>query len=1154
MTNTVLVTPDNWFDLLRQAAMADAGTTLEFTLSDASGQQPLADVSLGELRAVHHTYGAWWSELGGDGRPAALPLGAYDHFLSESRALLRRQAEAALASQDATAGPTQSRLAFPGYSHTLLSESPRALTFLKHFLWLPQSPSLSAWVHRLAAADDACPTARDRPWLRVLLQKAASENEQPDAHACLRAVYAGSDADRHALLAAEAEALDQCGLAELAGWARSLGLHKPTRTEPGVVIPARRPAPVGSTPDVTVLVPSYRHAAFIEAALDSVLAQTYAAFRVLVVDDRSPDDTVARAARIDDPRLQVVVNHTNLGLGTSVLRALDAIDTPYVALLNSDDLFHPERLERCRAALQQSPQAQVVATGLATIDADGRRLTVDNVRRLFDRRHVADWLQWHADTRRVAPEADLLAALLERNFLVTSSNIVARTDFLRHRADALRGLKYCLDWQIFLEAAADHALVHLPDELLGYRLHGTNTVWFDDARGAIYTLEVNRVLAHTLRQRQGPQSSPHDDTGLADVLDLLTRHAARHSDANGLAMYANELVGSRQLEEARERSAAVHDHLRSMSERFHAGRTDPHPTRQEALATAGWALADVAREDANVAREQAATAADVARREQEALHRLQAEREQVETGLRHRIAGLEVSAAAQAERQAGEAAFARSEMATKTAAQAAAHADELHRLRVSPEWLLGDRLWNRAGGSRIGEPAVRALHALRDRRNRWGLAAGRAAHRLGLARPRAVVAACWSFPIHSQTFVYQEMQALAWAGFDCTVFCCDTNAKTELPAAFSGLWDQRLVMQTEWRANQRDLDHFLRTRPTRVETLLARLGEATGLTREALLNESIVRTGFTFARHVEISGATYLHTYFFYDQSFLGLMAAYLLQIPRGITAYADHMLGDYPFKLVPLHLELADIVVATSARIKRELGAIGAGRFDDKIIVKPNGIDVARFPHIDTATRLAAGDPPELIAINRIEPKKGLIYLVDAIGLLKARGVPARLNLVGGADKTPAGAECHRQLVARIAELQLSDRIVLHGVKQQHEFAPLMARSRLFVAPYVEVNSGDKDGIPTAVLEAMSSGLPVVATDAGSILEAVADGVEGIAVPQRDPERLADAIQRLLTDHALFTRMSHAARQRAVGEFDIHVTERRLHERIQACLARPVA
>jgi glycosyltransferase involved in cell wall biosynthesis len=119
-----------------------------------------------------------------------------------------------------------------------------------------------------------------------------------------------------------------------------------------------------------------------------------------------------------------------------------------------------------------------------------------------------------------------------------------------------------------------------------------------------------------------------------------------------------------------------------------------------------------------------------------------------------------------------------------------------------------------------------------------------------------------------------------------------------------------------------------------------------------------------------------------------------------------------------------------------------------------------------------------------------------------------------------------------------------------QQEFMPLLSRARMFVAPYVEVASGDKDGIPTALLEAMSTGLPSVVTDAGSILEAVTGGVEAIIVPQRDPARLADAIEQLLKDPAAYSRMVEAARHRARSEFDAHVTERALHERIRALLA----
>src|SRR5262249_10813964 len=273
----------------------------------------------------------------------------------------------------------------------------------------------------------------------------------------------------------------------------------------------------------------------------------------------------------------------------------------------------------------------------------------------------------------------------------------------------------------------------------------------------------------------------------------------------------------------------------------------------------------------------------------------------------------------------------------------------------------------------------------------------------------------------------------------------------------------------------------------------------------------------------------------------------------RGITAYADHMLTDYALKCVRLHIALADIVVATSRRIRDELCAIGGGQFADKILVKPNGIDVSRFPYSESTRRLAIEGDPELIAVNRIEPKKGLIYLAEAVRILADRGVGVRVHLVGSVDPYAAtSAEYAEELAAKVQELGIADRFVMHGVKKQPEIVSLLARSCVFVAPYVEVASGDKDGIPTAMLEAMSTGLPVVTTDAGSILEVLTPEVEGICVPQRDPVRLAEAIKRLVHDPALRARMGEAGRRRVETAYSVDVTERRLHERIKVLLDRP--
>lgn len=1244
-----VLSPSTWFEVASLPAEAGA-----LPLADSEGPgPPWTRIALNELRAVHRTLLSWHdravTRADADGEAALMhSIAAAVH---STRALLEARSAAVLGGADSRGDML---LAFPPRDHELLRDTDTALSLLHEFLPLRDAPSLLAWTRALTNAPDVVAHATRHAWVRMLLQKGAAERDLPEALDVMRGVY-GDVGERERLRRDDRAAVAGAKLEWCGWWADALGLDAAPRSSSAIPTAPRRRSAAAARPDVTVLIPSYDHAAFIEGTINSVLGQSHTALRALVVDDHSTDDTAARARAIDDPRLHVDVNSRNLGLGDSVLAALERVQTPFVALLNSDDIFHPERLARCLDAFARTPAAQVVATGVVPIDAAGARLTPATVSHLLDGPHIADWVRWHADRCQVPEHADVLAELLERNFLISSSNIVARTDFLRQLAPDLRGLQYCLDWQVFLAAALDRALVVVREDLLGYRLHATNTVWFDDARAVSYRVEVNRVLLSALKGVAARSAGGPPD--VAAGLERLVRHAARHSEASGFAMAAVDLWGGDVLESQRADSASVHDLLRDLTRPADAHASAGETPRQAARSLAAQVQAEMAREardeaehgraaaeqaqqaaarsrdaaeearveaeQARIQAEQARTHADEARRQAEAaqaqaddararsdemrtaseharddadrarlaaeqdaqaLHVRLHEQSQVTDGLRQAVAEagaandvlrdardaahVELDARAQAldelrrqhdeSTRAGEHALARAgealdqarrDAAAQSTAQAAAHAAAVAQLRSAPEWLLGDRLWNGARLSRVGEPSVRALHRWRNRRNRWGLALRGLARTAGVARPGAIVTACWSFPIHSQTFVYQEMTALAWTGLETRVFCCDTNPKSELPAAFAGLWPKRLVMQTDWAAGQADLAHFRRTRPARVEALLAHLAAATGCSAEALLQESIVLTGFTFARHVELARASYLHTYFFYDQSFLALMAAFLLDLPRGITAYADHMLGDYAFKLVPLHLQLADIVVATSARIKEELVALGGDAA--RIIVKPNGIDVARFPYVPAAARLAHDGPPELVAVQRIEPKKGLIHLVEAMALLRDRGVEARLNVVGGVDvNTPTSAACHRELVERIGALHLGDAVVLHGSMQQHEFAPIAARSRLFVAPYVETGTGDKDGIPTAVLEAMSTGLPIVATDAGSIAEAARDGVEAICVPQRDAAALADAIATLLTDREAWTRMSDAARARAVDAFDIHVTETRLHERIRATLA----
>jgi glycosyltransferase involved in cell wall biosynthesis len=262
-------------------------------------------------------------------------------------------------------------------------------------------------------------------------------------------------------------------------------------------------------------------------------------------------------------------------------------------------------------------------------------------------------------------------------------------------------------------------------------------------------------------------------------------------------------------------------------------------------------------------------------------------------------------------------------------------------------------------------------------------------------------------------------------------------------------------------------------------------------------------------------------------------------------------MLNDYALKSVGLHLRQCDVVVATSQQIKQEL--IGIERAaEPKILVKPNAINTACFPVTDRPAP-AAGEMPAVVSVSRLEPKKGLLDLVEAAGRLRDRGRPIRVHIVGGADRAPSSQEYATALLRRIDDLEVGDLVRLEGRRSEQQINDFFRQSQVFVAPYVETDVGDKDGIPTAVLEAMSSGLPVVATDAGSIREAIAHGREGLIVPQRDPQQLADAIGALVDDPEALRRLGLQAARKVRDNYEASIEDGSLHARIRTVIAKGI-
>jgi colanic acid/amylovoran biosynthesis glycosyltransferase len=219
------------------------------------------------------------------------------------------------------------------------------------------------------------------------------------------------------------------------------------------------------------------------------------------------------------------------------------------------------------------------------------------------------------------------------------------------------------------------------------------------------------------------------------------------------------------------------------------------------------------------------------------------------------------------------------------------------------------------------------------------------------------------------------------------------------------------------------------------------------------------------------------------------------------------------------------DAAHCISESLKRE--AVGFGLEPAKATVIRPGVDPDLFrPAADGGE---PDGPMSVLMVGWLRWEKGYEYALQAIRALMDRGVAVRLEILGTvpAEKRRPSDEADR-IHHTIEDLGLDGQVHLNGHASSVEVSRRLQASDVYLHPSLT------EGIPAAVIEAMACGVAVVATGCGGVPEAVTDGVEGLLVPPRDPERLADALQRLARDPELRSRMGEAGRARVLSEFTL--------------------
>jgi glycosyltransferase involved in cell wall biosynthesis len=284
-----------------------------------------------------------------------------------------------------------------------------------------------------------------------------------------------------------------------------------------------------------------------------------------------------------------------------------------------------------------------------------------------------------------------------------------------------------------------------------------------------------------------------------------------------------------------------------------------------------------------------------------------------------------------------------------------------------------------------------------------------------------------------------------------------------------------------------------------------------------------------FARRLHRARADVLHTHDFAMNTF-GAAAALLARVPAISTIHGRHWVTDRPRRALAYRVlrRLGVPIVAVSEDLAGFL-VTGLRVPRAQLEVVHNGIPIPDRPVSDSpdrraSARAALGIPEDLalvVAVGNLYPVKDHATLVRAIARLPA----ARVAIAGRGDQ-------EAPLRALAAQLGLADRVHLLGLRDDVE--TVFAAADVFVQPSLS------EGLPLAVLEAMATGLPVVATSVGGIPEVIADGRTGLLVPASDPLALAAALAKVLSSPDLAKSLGRSGRERALAEFSVEqMTER---------------
>lgn len=380
----------------------------------------------------------------------------------------------------------------------------------------------------------------------------------------------------------------------------------------------------------------------------------------------------------------------------------------------------------------------------------------------------------------------------------------------------------------------------------------------------------------------------------------------------------------------------------------------------------------------------------------------------------------------------------------------------------------------------------------------------------------------WGFPETTQTFIHREMIEMRRRGLSVNVLAGHALPSNE---AHPMLEEVRrcatIYLDKPWLWVPRGVFRGMKSRGR----FLAALPWALSLPHKSATHRArfvaMLAAAADCLDEVLSSGTRYFHAHFASYHTEWAMCLSRLSGLPFGATFHAVGIWKDG--NLLREKIASARVIMSCTRYNVDYLKKL-APEHAHKIHLVHHGLDLTEVPE---APEIPVTQKPRFLAIGRLIPKKGFDHLIEATARLRNRKHKLQLTILGD------GPERGR-LQARVARHNLEDTVFLPGAVSNEEVWQEIAASRVLVAPSVRDATGNIDGIPNVILEAMAMKRPVVGSVLSGIPEVVLPEKTGILVEPGDEQGLAEAMEALVLDRERAVRLGGGGRDLIEEQFDV--------------------